>query len=75
MWGEKVVRLGIIKTVISKQRIEGGEGISQAGNWGNVFQAADIARVITLRWECGWHILATPKRPVWLGVNKEWGEQ
>lgn len=30
--GKKMARLGLIKKVIYKQRIEGAEGISQSGN-------------------------------------------
>lgn len=33
---------------------------------GNVFQVDTIARAMLLRWKCGWHILATPRRLVWL---------
>lgn len=47
-----------------------GEFAKQAAE-GSVFQAADIARAMVLRWECGWHILLTPRRPVWLVGKKE----
>lgn len=66
-----MVRVGIIKKGISKQRIEGVKELVKQVPEGNVFYAAGIARTMALWWECGWHILATPRRPEWLeGTNK-----
>lgn len=51
MWGTKVVRLNLIKRVISKQRIEGGEELAQQISEEIAFQEAGIAKAMVLRWE------------------------
>lgn len=44
------------------------------GPGGNVVQAVGIARAMVPRWECGWHILATPRTQAWLEGNNQGGE-
>ena len=66
-----MVSVGTIKKGISKQRTEGVKELVKQVPEGNVFYSAGIARTMALRWECGWHILATPRRPEWLEGNNK----